>query len=396
MHNDTPMDIETEHAWARSVSFAVYDAAIHIALFALLAYWSLAVIGPFLTVALWSAVLTVALYPLFDWLARRFGSRRLAAILMTVMCLTIVVGPVMWLGFGLAGTTELWVKGFDANSVVLPLPPESVKSWPLVGEEVHRAWTQAANDTKAALLQIAPRLRPLGGKLLELSGTVVFGLLEFIAAIFIAGFLYAPGPRLVSALGALLRRIFGQRSDEMVKLAGSTIRNVSRGVVGIAFVQSFLAGLGFLAAGIPVAGVLTLLALALGIVQIGIAILILPIIVWSWTAMSAVHALLFTIYMVAVGLIDNVLRPFVMARGLSTPMPVILVGVIGGVLAYGVSGLFLGPIVLSVGWALLVAWMEGDDVTATAPVTADRGSMTLLEQPPRGSFSNQTNPAQEA
>ena len=143
-------------------------------------------------------------------------------------------------------------------------------------------------------------------------------------------------------------------------LAGSTIRNMSRGVVGIALVQSFLAGLGFLAAGVPAAGFLSFIALVLAIIQIGPAILFIPIVVWSWTAMETTNALLFTAYMVPVGLVDNVLRPFVMARGLTTPMPVILIGVVGGTLAYGISGLFLGPVVLSVTWALLVAWMHED------------------------------------
>jgi predicted PurR-regulated permease PerM len=369
------MSADSEYIRINSVSLAVYDAAVRIGLFALLAYWSLTVIGPFLTVALWSAVLTVALYPLFDWLARRFGSRRLAAILVTLMCLLMVIGPVTWLGFGFADTAEGWVRQFDADEVVLPLPPDSIRSWPLVGEDLHRVWTDAATDAKAVLREVVPRLKPLGGRLLQMSGTLVFGLLEFVTAIVIAGFLYAPGPRLVSALGALLRRTFGQRSDEMVKLAGHTIRSVSRGVVGIALVQSFLAGIGFLAVGIPAAGFLTLTALGLGIVQIGPAILILPTIVWSWTVMSAAHALAFTIYMIAVGLIDNVLRPFVIARGLTTPMPVILIGVLGGLLAYGVSGLFLGPIVLSVGWALVRAWVEDEGGGATALVPQVPGGL---------------------
>jgi predicted PurR-regulated permease PerM len=144
----------------------------------------------------------------------------------------------------------------------------------------------------------------------------------------------------------------------MLKLAGSTIRNVSRGVVGIALVQSFLAGLGFLAAGVPAAGFLSFVALVLAIIQIGPAILFIPIVIWSWTAMETASALMFTAYMVPVSLVDNVLRPLVMARGLTTPMPVILIGVVGGTLAYGISGLFLGPVVLAVTWALLVAWVQ--------------------------------------
>jgi predicted PurR-regulated permease PerM len=179
-----------------------------------------------------------------------------------------------------------------------------------------------------------------------------------MASILMAGFLYSPGPQLVDSLREPLRRIFGQRSEEMLKLAGATIRNVSRGVVGVALVQSFLAGFGFLAAGIPGAGFLSFLALLLGIIQIGPAILILPTIIWCWTARETSTALIFTAYMVPVSVVDNIFRPLVMARGLSTPMPIILIGVIGGTIAYGISGLFLSPIILSVAWALSVAWMK--------------------------------------
>ena len=341
------------------------DVAIKIGLLGLLVYWSLKVIGPFLTVALWSAILTVALYPVFDWLARRLRSRRFAATLITLLCLMIVVGPVTWLGFGLIGGVEFMVKEFD-SSLSIPLPPETVKGWPLIGEQVYQLWTRVATDTKAILLEVAPRLKPLGGKLLDIAESVVFGLLEFVASIVIAGFLYAPGPQLVDTLRAFLRRTLSDRSEEVVGLAGSTIRNVSRGVVGISLVQSFLAGLGLLVAGIPAAGFFTFLCLVLGIIQIGPTIVLIPIVIWSWTAMETKSALIFSIYMILVGLSDNIFRPLVMARGLTTPMPVILIGVIGGTIAFGISGLFLGPIVLSVAWVLVAAWMREDGGVAAS------------------------------
>jgi predicted PurR-regulated permease PerM len=191
-------------------------------------------------------------------------------------------------------------------------------------------------------------IRRDNSQLLEIAHNVVFGLLEFVASIVIAGFLYSPGPQLPASLRAFLRRTLSDHAEEIAELAGSTIRKVSRGVVGVSLMQSFLAGLGFLIAGIPAAGFFTFLALVLGIIQIGPAIVLIPIVVWSWTAMETTSALLFTAYMVPVGLVDNVLRPLVMARGLPTPMPIILIGVIGGTMAFGISGLFLGPIVLSV------------------------------------------------
>ena len=340
------------------------DIAIRIGLLALIGYLSWKVIGPFLTVALWSAILTVALYPLFDWLARQLGNRRLAATLITLLCLTIVVGPLTWLGFVLISDVGYLVRALDAGLLSIPLPTESVKNWPLIGERVHQLWSLAANNTKALLLELAPNLKPVGGKLLEITQSVVLGLLEFVASIVIAGFLYTPAPRLVDAIRVFLRRIIvSHRGEEMVQLAGSTIRNVSHGVIGVALVQSFLAGVGFLVAGIPAAGLLTFLVLLLGIVQVGPTLLLVPIVIWSWMAMEATSALMFTAYMVPVNLVDNVLRPIVMARGLTTPMPVILIGVMGGLIAYGLAGLFVGPIILAVAWALIVAWVHEDNNT---------------------------------
>ncbi len=332
------------------------DVAIRIGLLALIAYWSLKVIGPFVTILLWSGILTVALYPVFNWLARLIGSKTLAAAMITVLSLMIVLGPVTWLGFAMIGGIELLVKGIDTGQLAIPMPPDVVKSWPLIGEKIFQLWSQAATNTEALLLQAAPYLKDIGGKLLGLSQGVAVGLLEFVGSIVIAGFLYSPGPRILDFMRTLLRRILGHESQEMLQLIGSTIRNVARGVVGIALLQALLAGLGFIVAGIPAAGLFTFLALLLGIVQIGPSILIIPMVVWSWTKMDPSSALIFTAYMVPVSLADNILRPIIMARGLSTPMPVILVGVIGGMIAYGISGLFVGPIVLAVLWALIQEW----------------------------------------
>ena len=336
------------------------DVAIRIGLLVLLAYWSLKVIGPFVTILLWSGILTVALYPVFNWLARLIGSKTLAAAMITVLSLMIVLGPVTWLGFAMIGGIELLVKGIDTGQLAMPMPPDVVKSWPLIGEKIFQLWSQAATNTEALLLQAAPYLKDIGGKLLSLSQGVALGLLEFVGSIVIAGFLYSPGPRIVDFMRIVLRRVLGHESEEILQLIGSTIRNVARGVVGIALLQALLAGIGFIVAGIPAAGLFTFLALLLGIVQIGPSILIIPMVVWSWTKMDPSSALIFTAYMIPVSLADNILRPVVMARGLSTPMPVILVGVMGGMIAYGISGLFVGPIVLAVLWALIQEWMAED------------------------------------
>ena len=182
------------------------------------------------------------------------------------------------------------------------------------------------------------------------------GTIKFFIAIIIAGFLYSPAPSLVDAIRKVSRRLASGRGEEFVQLAGDTIRSVSRGVIGISALQAFFAGLGLMVAGIPGASLITSAVLILGIIQIGPSIVLIPLIIWSWTVMETTTALLFTAYMIPVNLLDNVLRPLVMGRGLQTPILVILIGVIGGTISYGIPGLFLGPIILAVIWELLVAW----------------------------------------
>jgi predicted PurR-regulated permease PerM len=184
-------------------------------------------------------------------------------------------------------------------------------------------------------------------------------LLKFIIAVVISGFLFIPGPSLIHSIKNVLSRVAAARGEEFVDLAGATIRNVSRGIIGIAILQALLAGIGLLFAGVPGAGLFSFLVLVLGIIQVGPSVVLLPLIVWSWFAMDTTTAVLFTLYMVPVNLLDNILRPLV-AKGLSTPMPVILIGVLGGTLVHGMIGLFVGPIVLSIAWQLLVVWTRDE------------------------------------
>lgn len=338
----------------------IIEAVIKIALLALLAYAFWAVISPFLTIGIWSAIIAVALHPVFCRLAARIGQRA-AALFITIAGIAVVLGPLTWLGYGMMNGIEYIVDGLQSGRPLVPVPPESVKSWPFLGEKIYLWWTLGATNAKAVLAEVGPKLRPVAPQLLSVARNVMLGLIQFLAAIVIAGFLFAPGPRIVDNVSRVLDRLLKPRGREVVRLIGATIRNVSRGVVGVAVLQSALAGLGFLMVGVPAAGVLTFVTLMLGILQIGPALVILPVVFWAWGELGTAGAALFTVYMVAVGLVDNVLRPIVMAQGLSTPMPVILIGVIGGTISKGIMGLFLGPIVVAVSWQLLLVWLDAEN-----------------------------------
>ena len=348
--------IEHHQIDSEKLNATVIALAIRLAFLGLLLFLSLSIIRPFIETVAWSVVWAVALYPVFDLVARWLGGRRrLAAALITVLLLLIVFGPVTWLGRDLLEAPRTISESLESGSISVPPPIEAVKKWPLIGESLFQFWELASSNLKAALVKVAPYLKPLGSTLLGAAGSVGAAILQFVASVIIAGFLFSPGPLLVEAVSG----------DEFMQLAGATIRNVSQGVIGVSLLQALLAGIGLIAVGVPGASLIAFFVLILGIVQIGPTVILIPVIIWSWITMETSTALIFTAYMVPVNFVDNILKPIIITRGLKTPMWVIIVGVIGGTLSNGIIGLFVGPIVLAVTWDLLVTFVREDGPVPT-------------------------------
>lgn len=333
------------------------DFVVRLAFLGLFAWWSLELVSPFVPIVIWAILLAVALYPAYAGLARLFGGRRgLAATLVTLVALATVLGPVSLLATSLTETVQKIATGLDAGTLKVPPPPVGIHDWPVVGQQIEEAWTLAAGNLDAAVHRYGPELLPAGSVVLARAAAIGADVLKFVASVIIAGLLFLPGPRLAFGARAFASRLVAPRGAHFVDLAGATIRNVSRGVIGVALLQALLAGLILAVAGIPGAGLVAFLTLLLCIVQIGAAPVLLPLLIWVWMTNTTTFSLVLTFLLVPVGLIDNVLKPILMARGLTTPMLVILTGVVGGTLTHGLVGLFLGPVVLSVFYELIVAW----------------------------------------
>jgi predicted PurR-regulated permease PerM len=354
------MNEDREHTATGKINdSAIFDISVRMVFLALIAYVSLVLVGPFVTVALWGVILAVALYPVFAWLGPRLGGRgSLAAALITIVFILIILGPVSLLAVALVENLRGLSGQVEAGTLKLPAPVESVRDWPLVGGQLYAFWELASTNLEGALARVQPELKSIGGAFLSAAAGTGLGIIQFVVAVIIAGFLYVPAGRLTAGCRALAKRVAAARGDEFVDLASTTIRNVARGVIGISLLQSLLIGIGLLVAAVPGAGLITFGALILAIIQIGPGILVIGTIVWAWMSMETIWAVVFTVYMIPAMLIDNILRPIVMSRGLSTPMVVIFIGVLGGTLAYGLIGLFLGPIVLAVAYELLVRWVR--------------------------------------
>ena len=373
-------DAEGEQHPIRHLTDDIFEILTKLGLLGLLLFWSIVLLRPFLSIVLWSLILTVTLYPAFDWIARHLGGRRkLAAAIVTVLGLFVFTGPVIWLGLSMIEGLGALSERLNAGAITIPPPSDEIRTWPLIGERLYYFWSLASANLKGALTEALPYLQPLRGIARKMAQNAATGIPVFLLSLIIAGFLFSPAPSLVGAIRKLSQRVLPVRGQEFVQLAGATMRNVSQGVIGVALLQTILAGIGFMIAGVPEGGLLALAVLIFGILQFP-GIVLLPIIIWSWTAMPVTAALAFTAYLLPVSLMDNILRPIVMAHGLKTPLPVIFIGVMGGAVAHGIIGLFLGPIVLAVTWELIVAWVRHED----GPLSPGSAADLQMSMPPRG------------
>ena len=346
--------------------------AVRLALLAILVYWSFVVIQPFVPILAWSVVLAVALYPVFTWLSDLFGNRpKLAATVLTLINLGIVIGPATWLGLGAVEGLRGFAAHLEDGTLAIPSPHAEVKDWPIIGAQLYALWDQASTNLRALFGQLAPHLKPLAGTVLGLAGGAGVGTFKFLIAVVFTGFLFPAGPRLVAACRRFLSKIVAEQRQDFIALAGATIRSVAQGVIGIAVAQGLVIGIILKIADVPRAGLLAFVVMMFGILQIGSAVIVIPVVIWLWATKSFAMALLFTLLLLPASLADNVLKPIVMGRGLTTPAIVIFLGVIGGTLAHGIVGLFIGPIILAVAWELLTAWVRDDEEGSALPPDAD-------------------------
>jgi len=330
---------------------------------------SLWIVLPFLPAIIWAATLVIATWPIMRWVqARLWNSRALAVTIMTLTLLVLFVVP-FWLATATvvrnAGQIPQWVESI--STMEMPLPPAWVTDIPLIGDRIAQAWRDFDALGTQELLQKA---RPYAGTVTQWFVSAVGGLglvlVQFLLTVVIAAIMYAWGERATAACLRFGRRLAGERGVASVRLAGQAIRSVALGVVVTALVQTAVAGLGLVLAGVPFAAILTALVFMLCIAQLGPGPVLIPAVIWMYATQDALWATVLLIFGVVAGVLDNVLRPVLIRMGASLPLLLILVGVIGGLIAFGLIGLFVGPTILAVGYTLLQAWVaEVDAVEAS-------------------------------
>jgi predicted PurR-regulated permease PerM len=344
------------------------EAVIRIGVIAGLIGWCFMIARPFLVPIIWGAIIAVTVFHGYAMLEVALGGRRiLAAVLVTLLMLVMLVVPSVLLGDSLASGAYKLVESFQSGDLSIPPPPDSVARWPLIGEPIARAWTLASENMGAALHQASPLLKRFGTWLLSAAQGAGIGLLQFVLAIFIAGAFLANAEAAGRMTRAVARRLAGRRGLILVGVAEHTIRSVASGILGVAVIQSLLAGLGFLVAGVPAAGLLTLICLLSSVIQLGVVIVLIPVVIYLFLTAKTATAVGFTIWAVLIAPVDNILKPILLGRGVDVPMLVIFVGAIGGFLSSGIIGLFLGAVVLALGYSLFLTWLKQDESAVETP-----------------------------
>ncbi|PJI47275.1 MAG: AI-2E family transporter [Pseudomonas sp.] len=344
-----------------ALSQGMLDILIKAGVIAALVLFSFEVFRPFLELMLWSVILAVTLYPVLRWVKARTGLKDgHAATLIVLVILLVLIAPIYLMATSIADSVDSVGAVLKSGTLSVPAPAPSVAEWPLIGPRVYDYWLAASNSLSDVLRGLMPNIKDAGRMLLGAAASAGGAFLLFIGAIIISGIIMAFGDMGTIAAQRIAMRISGaERGLHISALCTSTIRAVAVGVIGIAFIQMLLIGIGFVLKGVPGAGILALIVLVLGIAQAPASLVTLPVIIYVLSTEGFTGTtIVFAIYIFVAGLVDNVLKPLLLGRGVDVPMPVVLIGALGGMVVKGIIGLFIGPVILAVTYKLFWQWVD--------------------------------------
>jgi len=341
------------HAKDKAQVNQALEVSIQVGLAALLVVGCLLILRPFIPLVMWGISIAIASYPTFRKLQGILGGRAaLAAILWTLLLLAVLILPLVLLAQSLVEGARPLAVHLKNGTLLIPPPPTMIEHWPLIGAPLAHTWSMATANFTGALMKFAPQIKDALPGILSASAGIGFTVLQFFLSILVSGALLA------NSRGA------AEVTRSFQHLVGATIRSVTFGILGVALIQSALAAVGFFAMGLPGAGVWAVVFLATAVLQVG-GLVLIPAVIYGFAIATTTKAVIFLIWCIFVGLIDNILKPLLLGRGVAVPMAVVFLGAIGGFVAMGIIGLFVGAIVLSVGYKLFLAWIEGRAATET-------------------------------
>ena len=313
---------------------------------------------PFLDMIIAGIIVAIGIYPGYQMLTKALRGRNTwAAVLCTALLLVVILVPTLLLAGTLADGIRSVADQLKAGQLKIPPPPPSLDKVPLVGTKLKEFWSLSSSDLSEASSRFSPQIRERIPALVSASVGISGVLIKFLIAVLLAGVLLATSERKIQFADRLFGRIFDEHGPEFEQLIVRTIRSVTNGILGVAVIQTILASLGFWILGLSGAGLWAVIFLIGAVLQVG-GIVLVPAVLYAFATQPTSHAVVFMIWCIFVGVLDNVLKPILLGRGSNVPIAVIFLGVLGGFITMNIIGLFVGAIILSVGYKLLMAWLD--------------------------------------
>jgi len=349
------------------------EIAVRLGVLTIFVAMCLQILAPFVGIVAWGLIIAIGATGPYEAVVSKLGDRRgLAATLFVLLALALVIAPAVMLSETLVSGAQYFAHDIADGALEIPPPPADIADWPIIGRPIFDFWTETSQNLQAALAKLGPQLVAVSTWLLRAAGSVGAGLIQLILSMVLASIMLARGADRAKATNQLASRLAGaEQGPALAELATATVSSVVQGIVGVALIQAVLAGIGFIVAGVPGAGLWALLVLVCAIIQIPVALVLVPPVLLIFSGASTTVAVLFTIWCLFISVIDNILKPILFGRGVAVPTIVIFLGAIGGMIAMGIIGLFVGAVILAVGYELFSAWVRGGEEAVGNGVQAE-------------------------
>ncbi len=334
-------------------------AFLRISFVALLFYLSYIILEPFLILVVWSIIIAVGIYPLFEKLSNKLGGReKLASVLLVLIALSLIIIPSVLLLDSTISNIKTLQANFQSGTIQIPPPDKSVAEWPLIGESVYDLWKSSAENLETTIVKYAPQIKDYVPKLLNSIAGIGGAIFLTIFSIIIAGALLLQAEAAQKTASRIFNLLIGKDGEEITELSKLTIRSVVQGILGIAIIQSVASGVILLIFGIPMPGLWALVVMFLAIIQLPPMLVLLPIAIYGFNVLGTTSAVILLILLIIISASDTFLKPLFLGRGVDVPMLVILLGAIGGMIAFGILGLFIGAVILAIAYKVFQALLD--------------------------------------
>lgn len=348
--------MKTENNPVEQQTHSAILLTLRLGFIAILLVFSFKIISPFLMPIIWGIIISIGIFPLFKSLSKLLGGKEsIASVILVLISIALFVVPFTMLILSAAESIEVFVTKLNNGTFHIPPPSSTVIDWPIIGKSLYDLWAKSSENLMVLIEKIKPYLTTVLPTIFSSAAGVIGTIFQFIFSVIIAGVLlvYADGGRKVAI--SVFKVIIGEDGEGFVNLSKSTITGVVRGVLGTALIQTVFLGIGIFAIGIPGAGIWTVLVLLVAIIQLPPTLVMIPIIIYVFSIESTTIAVLFTVWSVIWSMADSAIKPILMGKGSDIPMLVLLIGSIGGMMAFGIIGLFVGSVVLAITYQVFVA-----------------------------------------